>query len=227
MYRETRKRKIIIFSLIGILLLMAIGYAVFQTNLDVKGNSQITSNWDVEIINVKEGEKAGLAESAKTPTWTKTEASMETNLYQKGDSKGHKTLSIIMTVLIILIIILIIVLCVNNSNDKKLKPEVITNTNEGIIKEEDYNGLVFNNVSLITEKGYTTFTASVTNRNSEVSNISDVNINFYDKDDNLIMSFRGNIGDNLNPGETRTITSSTKGNLNKASYKTITEYTQG
>ena len=141
--------------------------------------------------------------------------------------KGHKTLSIIMAVLIILIIILIIVLCVNNSSDKKLKPEVITNTNEGIIKEENYNGLVFNNISLITEKGYTTFTASVTNRNSEVSNVSDVNINFYDKNDNLIMSFRGNIGDNLNPGETRTITSSTKGNLNKASYKTITEYTQG
>lgn len=127
-----------------------------------------------------------------------------------------------MTVLIILIIILIIVLCVNNSNDKKLKPEVITN--EGIIKEEDYNGLVFNNVSLITEKGYTTFTASVTNRNSEVSNISDVNINFYDKNNNLIMSFRGNIGENLNSGETRTITASTKGNLKGASYKTITEY---
>ena len=90
MYRETRKRKIIIFSLIGILLLMAVGYAAFQTNLDVKGNSQITSNWDVEIINVKEGEKAGLAESAKTPTWTKTEASMETNLYQKGDSMDAK-----------------------------------------------------------------------------------------------------------------------------------------
>ena len=89
MYRETRKRKIIIFSLIGILLLMAIGYAAFQTNLDVKGNSQITSNWDVEIINVKEGEKTGLAESAKTPTWTKTEASMETNLYQKGDSMSY------------------------------------------------------------------------------------------------------------------------------------------
>ena len=68
---------------------MAIGYAAFQTNLDVKGNSQITSNWDVEIINVKEGEKAGLAESAKTPTWTKTEASMETNLYQKGDSMSY------------------------------------------------------------------------------------------------------------------------------------------
>ena len=141
--------------------------------------------------------------------------------------KGHKTLSIIMAVLIMLIIILIIVLCVNNSNDKKLKPEVITNTNEGIIKEENYNGLVFNNISLITEKGYTTFTASVTNTNNEVSNVSDVNINFYDKNDNLIMSVRGNIGDNLSPGETRTITSSTKGNLNKASYKTITEYTQG
>ena len=38
------------------------------------------------------------------------------------------------------------------------------------------------------------------------------------------MSFRGNIGEDLNLGETRTITSSTKGNLSDASYKTITEY---
>ena len=35
---------------------------------------------------------------------------------------------------------------------------------------------------------------------------------------------RGNIGEDLNSGETRTITSSTKGNLSDASYKTITEY---
>ena len=89
MHRDSKKRKIIIFSLIGILFLMAVGYSAFNTKLSITGNSQITSNWDVEIINVKEGEKTGLAESAKIPTWTKTEASMEANLYQKGDSMSY------------------------------------------------------------------------------------------------------------------------------------------
>ena len=138
--------------------------------------------------------------------------------------KRHKKIAIILLVIILIMLMLAIICALSVDNEKSKEPEMVANTNEGIIKEEDYNGLVFNNVSLITEKGYTTFTADVTNTNSEVSNISDVNINFYDENDNLIMSFRGNIGDNLSPGETRTITSSTKGNLNKASYKTITEY---
>ena len=141
--------------------------------------------------------------------------------------KRHKKIAIILLVIILIMLMLAIICALSADNEKSKDPEIIANTNEGIIKEEDYNGLVFSNISLITEKGYTTFTADVTNTNSEVSNISDVNINFYDENDNLIMSFRGNIGEDLNLGETRTITSSTKGNLNKASYKTITEYTQG
>lgn len=141
--------------------------------------------------------------------------------------KRHKKIAIILLVIILIMLMLAIICALSADNEKSKEPEMVANTNEGIIKEEDYNGLVFNNVSLITEKGYTTFTADVTNTNSEVSNISDVNINFYDENDNLIMSFRGNIGEDLNSGETRTITSSTKGNLNKASYKNITEYAQG
>lgn len=138
--------------------------------------------------------------------------------------KRHKKIAIILLVVILIMLMLAIICALSADNEKSKDPEIIANTNEGIIKEEDYNGLVFSNISLITEKGYTTFTADVTNTNSEVSNISDVNINFYDENDNLIMSFRGNIGEDLNSGETRTITSSTKGNLSDASYKTITEY---
>lgn len=138
--------------------------------------------------------------------------------------KRHKKIAIILLVIILIMLMLAIICALSADNEKSKDPEIIANTNEGIIKEEDYNGLVFSNISLITEKGYTTFTADVTNTNSEVSNISDVNINFYDENDNLIMSFRGNIGEDLNSGETRTITASTKGNLKGASYKTITEY---
>ena len=52
MYRSNQKRKIIIFSLVGILFLMAVGYSAFKTNLNITGTSNITSVWDVRITNV-------------------------------------------------------------------------------------------------------------------------------------------------------------------------------
>ena len=59
MHRENKKRKIIIFSLIGILLLMAAGYSAFKTDLNITGTSNITSVWDVRITNVKIKETSG------------------------------------------------------------------------------------------------------------------------------------------------------------------------
>ena len=53
MHREYKKRKIIIFSLIGILFLMAVGYSAFQTKLNISSTSNITSVWDVKITNVQ------------------------------------------------------------------------------------------------------------------------------------------------------------------------------
>ena len=83
--RRNKNKKIIILSLIGILLLMSAGYAAFRTNLDIKGTSKVSSNWDIRITNVTESNKGGDAESAKEPTWEALTASVEANLYQKGD----------------------------------------------------------------------------------------------------------------------------------------------
>ena len=85
MYREYKKRKIIIFSLIGILFLMAVGYSAFQTKLNITSTSNITSVWDVEITNVQTKEINGLAENVYDPTYTKLEANMEANFYEPGD----------------------------------------------------------------------------------------------------------------------------------------------
>ena len=85
MYREYKKRKIIIFSLIGILLLMAVGYSAFQTKLNISSTSNITSVWDVEITNVQTKEINGLAENVYDPTFSKLEANMEANFYEPGD----------------------------------------------------------------------------------------------------------------------------------------------
>ncbi|MCI9585627.1 MAG: hypothetical protein HFH45_03220, partial [Bacilli bacterium] len=83
--RRNKKKKIVIISLIGILILMTVGYAAFQTNLDIKGTSKVSSNWNVLITNVTESKKEGQAETVGSPSWTDLTAYMEANLYQKGD----------------------------------------------------------------------------------------------------------------------------------------------
>ena len=90
MRRENKKRNKIIIGLISLLLIMTVGYAAFQTNLNIKGTSKISSNWDIRITNVTSGNKTGNAENAKTPTWTNLTASMEANLYEKGDAMEYE-----------------------------------------------------------------------------------------------------------------------------------------
>ena len=89
MHRNKKKRNIIIFSLVGVLLCMVVGYAAFQTQLKVSGTSKVTSNWDIEITNVTSGTPTGSAENTVAPSWDKLWASMEADLYEKGDSMEY------------------------------------------------------------------------------------------------------------------------------------------
>ena len=89
MYRNKKKRNVIIFSLIGVLLCMAVGYAAFNTELKISGTSKVTSNWDIEIINVTNGKPVGSAENTVAPTWDALTASMEADLYEKGDAMEY------------------------------------------------------------------------------------------------------------------------------------------
>ena len=98
------------------------------------------------------------------------------------------------------------------------------NTSQNVIKEETYKNLKFSNVSLITENGYSTFTADVTNISTNNSDISDVDIVLQDKDGNEVITLRGNIGEPLKPNETRTITAVTKGELKNVTAKAIAKY---
>ena len=68
---------------------MVVGYAAFQTRLEIKGTSKVTSNWDIEITNVTSGTPTGSAENAVAPDWDKLTASMEANLYDKGDAMEY------------------------------------------------------------------------------------------------------------------------------------------
>ena len=132
---------------------------------------------------------------------------------------------IFLTVIIALIIGLII-----SFNFKKVKTimkkgqDIIANTNAEVIKEETYEGLLFNNITLITEDGYTTFQADVTNTNQTDSNIEDINIVLKDKKGDIVITLRGHIGENLKSNEKRTITAMTKGELKNVYSKEIKAY---
>ena len=140
--------------------------------------------------------------------------------------KKYKLYLIIFLVVVIALIVGIIISFKFNKEKISIakEPKIVANTKEGIIKEEIYENLTFNNISLITEDGYTTFTADVTNTSAENSTISDVDIVLQDKDGNEVITLRGNIGEPLKPNETRTITSVTKGELKNVTTKVIAKY---
>ena len=120
--------------------------------------------------------------------------------------KKYKLYLIIFLVVVIALIVGIIISFKFNKEKISIakEPKIVANTKEGIIKEEIYENLTFNNISLITEDGYTTFTTDVTNTSAENSTISDVDIVLQDKDGNEVITLRGNIGEPLKPNETRT-----------------------
>ena len=101
-------------------------------------------------------------------------------------------------ILLVVIIALIIGLVVSSNigkesdNITKKEPEegMTANTNAGIVQDATYQGLKFSNISLISENGYSTFSADVTNTNATDSNIADVNIILKDKDGNEVITLR-------------------------------------
>ncbi len=89
MHRSKKRRNIVIISLVAVLLCMVVGYATYSTNLEIKGTSEITSNWDIKITDVTSGTPTGDAENAKAPDWDELSASFEANLYSKGDAMEY------------------------------------------------------------------------------------------------------------------------------------------
>ena len=89
-WRELSSRKqknIVLGSLGAIILLMAIGYAAFSTQLNINGTSNISSNWDIRITNITSSLHGG-ATNATEPTYDNENgltASFSTNLVSPGD----------------------------------------------------------------------------------------------------------------------------------------------
>ena len=83
---QSKKRNIIIGSLCAVVLLMAVGYAAFQTVLNIQGTSNITSSWNVKITKVESKNIVGTASNNGDPSFEELSATFKTSLQTPGDS---------------------------------------------------------------------------------------------------------------------------------------------
>ena len=83
------QRNYIIVGLCAILVIMAVGYAAFQSQLKISGTSNISSNWSVKIIDIQSKVVSGSPTNAKSPSYTDTTATFKTNLVSPGDTMQY------------------------------------------------------------------------------------------------------------------------------------------
>ena len=83
------QRNYMIMGLCAILLIMAVGYAAFQSQLKITGTSNIASNFLVRITDIQSNVQSGSASNAIEPSYTDTTATFKTNLVSPGDSMKY------------------------------------------------------------------------------------------------------------------------------------------
>ena len=81
-----QKKNLIIGGLLAVVVIMAVGYAAFASNLKISGTSNISTTWDVEITDITTSNKVGSASVKEQPTFEKLTATFSTNLVSPGDS---------------------------------------------------------------------------------------------------------------------------------------------
>ena len=65
-----KKKNILIGGLLALILVMAVGYAAFATNLNIEGTSSIDSKWDVRILSVTPNATATCSDTSQPSTCT-------------------------------------------------------------------------------------------------------------------------------------------------------------
>ena len=90
---QRRRRNMIIFLCL-VLLLMAVGFSVFNNQLTINGISNITSNWNIEITDIeKYASTTGASDVTGYPTYDNSSglsATFNTNLTAPGDYATYK-----------------------------------------------------------------------------------------------------------------------------------------
>lgn len=86
MRRVSKRKKYVIFSLVGGLLLMAAGFAAYNQRLNVADTSGVTTTWDVSITNVTTSNIVGKASNNADPTWDRLNANFDVTFEKENDA---------------------------------------------------------------------------------------------------------------------------------------------
>lgn len=84
--RNYRNKNILIGILLVIVVLMAIGYAAFSSTLKISGTSNISTSWNIAIMDITTSNKIGSASVSGTPSYDRLTATFNTDLVLPGDS---------------------------------------------------------------------------------------------------------------------------------------------
>lgn len=129
----------------------------------------------------------------------------------------------IIFIIILTVILMILLLSIKPYENKTTKEkEIYSNNNKELTKEEIYKDMKFTNIALITEKGYTTFTATVTNEGEDKKEVK-FHIELLDKNKKVIIKLLGYIPGEIKKGESKDITATTQGQLKEVVSKRIVD----
>lgn len=78
-------KNVIIGTLIAVIIVMAVGYSTFATQLSLNGTAEITGEWNVKITAIEAQDVSEGCDSGE-PQFTNTSATFNAKLLKPGDS---------------------------------------------------------------------------------------------------------------------------------------------
>ena len=97
-----------------------------------------------------------------------------------------------------------------------IKTTVEVNNNEEVTKDQNIEGIMITNTSLVYEDGISYLKATVTNNTGSDYELNEYKINVKDSDGNIIVTMPGYIGSVLKNGESKTINTMISEDLSNA-----------
>ena len=121
-------------------------------------------------------------------------------------------------ILISMTIVLAATLLLTGCGKKKeeTKNDVKTNTEENVVKDQEVDGLKMTNTSLTITNGISTLVTEVSNNTGSDYQLEEFTIIIKDKDDNVLATIPGYVGETIENGSTKTIDSSIDIDLSNA-----------
>ena len=127
--------------------------------------------------------------------------------------------------IILIIVLIILFLIIKNHNNKIAMGDngLYIHDNLEIVKDEEYKGVKFSNISMTTEDGYTTFICDVTNISESDIEKESYSIKLKDKGNNEVVTLIAYIPEGLKKGETKMINAQAQGEYKEVVSKEITD----